>query len=187
MSRVVRYKLSQSANHSLFNQSSAWTALKEIDHLSTAQIQAYIDSPSKKKGDLLNAYKVAADPLTWINERDEAQNAWDALNNAEPVDQLASGDEAAGTSKTAAKKRKRKSDGGESEKPAKESKKKSTSEDKSGKKAKPEKNSKGQVSFRLPPFFFTRRGLSSTSEPAHLARACACSIPSCRAQRHLRY
>lgn len=62
------------------------------------------------------------------------------------MDQLASGDEA-GTSKGAAKKRKRKSEGGESEKPAKESKKKSASEEKGAKKAKLEKMAKGRVSF----------------------------------------
>lgn len=63
---------------------------KDISKLQQHEIQAYIDEPYKKSGDLLQGYKIALDPKKWEEERDAAQQeAAEEEANAE-VDQLES-------------------------------------------------------------------------------------------------
>ncbi|GJE92844.1 hypothetical protein PsYK624_090020 [Phanerochaete sordida] len=66
----------------------AWVVPKDISKLQPHEIQAYIDEPYKKSGDLLQGYKIALDPKKWEEERDALQaEAAEAEANAE-VDQL---------------------------------------------------------------------------------------------------
>ncbi|KAF7790076.1 hypothetical protein EIP86_001026 [Pleurotus ostreatoroseus] len=68
----------------------AWMVPKDISKLQTHEIQAYINEPYKRSGDLLQGYKIALDPTKWEEERDAAQaEAAEEEANAE-VDQLES-------------------------------------------------------------------------------------------------
>ncbi|KII92944.1 hypothetical protein PLICRDRAFT_37754 [Plicaturopsis crispa FD-325 SS-3] len=89
----------------------AWLVAKDLSKLQTHEIEAYINEPYKRSGDLLEGYKIALDPATW-EEKIQA-NGFEAAEeeaNAE-VDQLDSEDENDdGEKKTKSKKRKRESD-----------------------------------------------------------------------------
>ncbi|EKM54777.1 uncharacterized protein PHACADRAFT_258859 [Phanerochaete carnosa HHB-10118-sp] len=66
----------------------AWVVPKDISKLQQHEIQAYIDEPYKKSGDLLQGYKIALDPKKWEEEREALQaEAAEEEANAE-VDQL---------------------------------------------------------------------------------------------------
>ncbi|SGY14265.1 BQ5605_C010g06123 [Microbotryum silenes-dioicae] len=82
----------------------AWTARRDISSLTKDEIDTYVSSSSKKKGDLLEAYKIAKDPSSWLKMREDEANAVAAYDDE---DMLASADEASGSKgKAATKKRK---------------------------------------------------------------------------------
>ncbi|RDX55244.1 hypothetical protein OH76DRAFT_880528 [Lentinus brumalis] len=92
----------------------AWLVPKDISRLQQHEIEAYVNEPFKKNGDLLKGYRIALNPAEWEAERDAAvAEAQEAEANAE-VDQLASdGEEEADEDvdkKKKVKKRKRDSD-----------------------------------------------------------------------------
>jgi hypothetical protein len=49
--------------------SSAWTVTKDISKLQKHEIEAFINEPSKKNGDLHKGYKIALDPDAWLAEQ----------------------------------------------------------------------------------------------------------------------
>lgn len=113
-----------------FTSNSAWTASRDLSSLTTREIEAYVSSPAKKSGDLLQAYKIARDPTEWQRQRDEAQAEYEELQaramEFDTEDQLASaGEERASVGK------KRKSEGGKSV--ASEGKKKKAKVEQAGK------------------------------------------------------
>ncbi|ORY55732.1 hypothetical protein BCR35DRAFT_335555 [Leucosporidium creatinivorum] len=75
----------------------AWTASRDLSSLTTREIEAYVSSPAKKSGDLLQAYKIARDPTEWQRQRDEAQAEYEELQaramEFDTEDQLASAGE----------------------------------------------------------------------------------------------
>ncbi|KAF5348117.1 hypothetical protein D9756_010760 [Leucocoprinus leucothites] len=94
----------------------AWLVSKDISKLQTHEIQAYINEPFKKSGELLQGYRIALDPSKWIAEREaQARLAAEEEANAE-VDQLESENDGSGdldeddVKAKRAKKRKRDSD-----------------------------------------------------------------------------
>lgn len=107
---------------------SAWTVAKDISKLQRHEIEAYVNEPSKKSGDLREGYQIALDPEKWLAEKEaQAQEHADAEANA-AIDQLDSEEEGA-DSKTKSKKRKRESDAGLSAKAKSKSKPKKSSEE----------------------------------------------------------
>ncbi|EIM80969.1 uncharacterized protein STEHIDRAFT_161976 [Stereum hirsutum FP-91666 SS1] len=64
----------------------AWLVPKDMSRLQTHEIQAYLNEPSKRSGELLTGYKIALDPTKW-----EEEIATVAEN--EEVDQLGDDDE----------------------------------------------------------------------------------------------
>ncbi|KAG8740892.1 hypothetical protein FRC10_003780 [Ceratobasidium sp. 414] len=48
----------------------SWLPTKDVSRLLPHEITAYINEPSKKKGDLLEGYKIAKDPHDWRKEKD---------------------------------------------------------------------------------------------------------------------
>ncbi|KAJ3561459.1 hypothetical protein NP233_g10179 [Leucocoprinus birnbaumii] len=129
----------------------AWLVAKDISRLQNHEIQAYINEPFKKSGELLQGYRIALDPTKWEEEREaESRLAAEEEANAE-VDQLDSENDGSGdldeedvkAKKT--KKRKRDSDAAASastkakkapkkSEPAKQKKSAATASGKSGKK-----------------------------------------------------
>jgi len=95
---------------------STWAQPKDLSLLQAKEIDAFINGPGKKKGDLLKGYQIAKDPSEWITDKDD-QAAEVARMEAElEDDELASETEQApkakkGKKETAAatKKRKRES------------------------------------------------------------------------------
>lgn len=65
---------------------SAWLVPKDMSRLQTHEIEAYLNEPSKRSGELLTGYKIALDPTKW--EEEIAQVA-----ENEEVDQLGDDDE----------------------------------------------------------------------------------------------
>ncbi|KAG6814692.1 hypothetical protein H0H93_012569, partial [Arthromyces matolae] len=49
----------------------AWLVSKDISKLQTVEIEAYINEPFKKSGDLLQGYRTALDPTEWESKRAE--------------------------------------------------------------------------------------------------------------------
>ncbi|KAJ3491935.1 hypothetical protein NLI96_g351 [Meripilus lineatus] len=114
---------------SLFPNYSAWLVPKDISKLQKHEIQAYIEEPFKRSGDLLAGYRIALDPTKWEEEREAASaEAAEEEANAE-IDQLDSDgpedgdamdededeeDEEGSKKKPKSKKRKRESEGGAS-------------------------------------------------------------------------
>lgn len=91
--------------------SSAWLVSKDISKLKTHEIEAYINEPHKKSGDLLTGYRIALDPSKWEKERETADLAAVEQEDNAPVDQLESDNENDGAKKPAkTKKRKRDSE-----------------------------------------------------------------------------
>ncbi|KDQ07165.1 hypothetical protein BOTBODRAFT_60143 [Botryobasidium botryosum FD-172 SS1] len=104
----------------------AWAVTKDLSRLQPHEIQAFINEPHKKNGDLMTGYKIAQDPSKWEAERELARKqSEEAERQLEAeTDQLeeedAEGDEdedEGGSPKKPAKKRKR-------EQPADDKKKK---------------------------------------------------------------
>jgi hypothetical protein len=84
---------------------------KDISKLKQHEIEAYINEPHKKSGDLLTGYRIALDPSKWEKERENADLAAVEQEDNAPVDQLDSENEDDGTKKSAkSKKRKRESE-----------------------------------------------------------------------------
>lgn len=89
----------------------AWLVSKDISKLKQHEIEAYINEPHKKSGDLLTGYRIALDPSKWEKERENADLAAVEQEDNAPVDQLDSDNEGDGTKKTSkTKKRKRESE-----------------------------------------------------------------------------
>ncbi|KAL6299746.1 hypothetical protein BKA93DRAFT_741746 [Sparassis latifolia] len=71
----------------------AWMVPKDISKLQPHEIQAYINEPYKRSGDLLQGYRIALDPTKWEEEREALRaEAAEAEANAE-VDQLDASEE----------------------------------------------------------------------------------------------
>ncbi|RPD58669.1 hypothetical protein L227DRAFT_504863 [Lentinus tigrinus ALCF2SS1-6] len=124
----------------------AWIVPKDISRLQQHEIEAYINEPYKKNGDLLKGYRIALNPAEWEAERDAAAaEAREDEANAE-VDQLESdGEEEADEDvekkkKPKPKKRKRESDAAPAK--AKSKAKKSSTEPASKPRATPVKGKK---------------------------------------------
>ncbi|QRW08642.1 PWWP domain protein [Ceratobasidium sp. AG-Ba] len=49
----------------------SWLPTKDVSRLLAHEINAYINEPSKKKGELLEGYKIAKDPTAWRKEKDD--------------------------------------------------------------------------------------------------------------------
>ncbi|KAI0266949.1 hypothetical protein BC834DRAFT_871703 [Gloeopeniophorella convolvens] len=93
----------------------SWLVAKDISRLKQHEIEAFINEPSKRSGELLDGYKVALDPAKWEEEQElKRANAEEEEANAE-VDQLdaetdgldADGDADADEAPSKSKKRKR--------------------------------------------------------------------------------
>ncbi|KAM0749053.1 hypothetical protein T439DRAFT_358184 [Meredithblackwellia eburnea MCA 4105] len=124
-----------------------WAYSRDISTLAPREIEAYLTSGSKKKGDLLDGYQIAQDPTAWVRERREAL---ERAAQMDTEDMLASGDEGGGGAALTgndSKKRKRKSEasGGAGAAAAGTASKKETPEDKKAKKAKLEKLAKSRT------------------------------------------
>ncbi|KAI9508598.1 hypothetical protein F5148DRAFT_979523 [Russula earlei] len=96
----------------------AWLVSKDISRLKPHEIEAFINEPSKRSGELLDGYKVALDPAKWEEDQElKRANAEEEEANAE-VDQLdgetdgldADGDADADELPSKSKKRKRESE-----------------------------------------------------------------------------
>lgn len=96
----------------------AWLVSKDISRLKPHEIEAFINEPSKRSGELLDGYKVALDPAKWEEEQElKRANAEEEEANAE-VDQLdgetdgldADGDADADEAPSRSRKRKRESE-----------------------------------------------------------------------------
>ncbi len=67
---------------------SAWLVSKDISRLKPHEIEAFINEPSKRSGELLDGYKIALDPTKWEEEQElKRAHAEEEEANAE-VDQL---------------------------------------------------------------------------------------------------
>ncbi|GAA5981213.1 hypothetical protein JCM5350_006063 [Sporobolomyces pararoseus] len=49
----------------------AWSQPRDLSLLQAKEIDAFINGPGKKKGDLLQGYQIAKDPAEWITEKDD--------------------------------------------------------------------------------------------------------------------
>ncbi|OAX41133.1 Tudor/PWWP/MBT [Rhizopogon vinicolor AM-OR11-026] len=89
----------------------AWLVSKDISKLQQHEIEAYINEPYKKSGDLLTGYRIALDPVKWEKEkeRDKELAAVEQEDN-DPVDQLESDVEDGAKKPAKPKKRKRDSE-----------------------------------------------------------------------------
>ena len=107
---------------------------KDISKLQKHEIEAYVNEPSKKSGDLREGYQIALDPEKWLAEKEsQAQEFADAEANA-AIDQLDSEEEGVDARAGKSKKRKRESDAAPSAKAKSRSKPKKTSEEPGGRK-----------------------------------------------------
>ena len=70
---------------------SAWVPPKDLSKLKKHEIEAYINEPHKKSGDLLTGYRIALNPEDWEKEmekrREEAEEAEEAQEEQE-VDEM---------------------------------------------------------------------------------------------------
>ncbi|CAE6433812.1 PWWP domain-containing protein 1 OS=Schizosaccharomyces pombe (strain 972 / ATCC 24843) GN=pdp1 PE=1 SV=1 [Rhizoctonia solani AG-1 IB] len=76
----------------------AWLPTKDVSRLLPHEIQAYLAEPSKRKGDLLEGYKIANDPHGWRKEKDalaerERANEAAGISVNDDVDELDNEDE----------------------------------------------------------------------------------------------
>ncbi|KAG8710879.1 hypothetical protein FRC11_004017 [Ceratobasidium sp. 423] len=76
----------------------AWLPTKDVSRLLPHEIAAYLAEPSKRKGDLLEGYKIANDPHEWRKEKDalaerERANEAAGINLDDDVDELGNEDE----------------------------------------------------------------------------------------------
>ncbi|GAA5820668.1 hypothetical protein JCM3770_004958 [Rhodotorula araucariae] len=86
----------------------AWLPSRDLSALTPREIESYVSSGNKKKGDLLTAYQIASDPADWRRERADRQAEYQAAMEqaalaGDDEDQLASD----GEGKPEGKKRKR--------------------------------------------------------------------------------
>ncbi|KAH8995192.1 hypothetical protein EDB86DRAFT_3064543 [Lactarius hatsudake] len=85
----------------------AWLVSKDISRLKTHEIEAFINEPSKRSGELLDGYKVALSPTKWEEEQElKRAHAEEEEANAETLMATPDADEAPSKSK----KRKRESE-----------------------------------------------------------------------------
>lgn len=108
------YVIPSQSSHKHFSKResySAWTVAKDLSKLQKHEIEAFVNEPSKKNGELLQGYNVALDPEPWLAKKDaQAQEEADYEANA-AVDQLDSEEDGDDEPKSAkSKKRKRESD-----------------------------------------------------------------------------
>ncbi|GAA5936561.1 uncharacterized protein JCM15063_001922 [Sporobolomyces koalae] len=89
----------------------AWLQPRDLSTLSSKEIDAYVSGGGKKKGDLLQGYKIAQDPSEWISTKESEASALEQAEQDAEDDQLASDTEGATKNgkgkKDATKKRKR--------------------------------------------------------------------------------
>ncbi|CUA70616.1 PWWP domain-containing protein2 [Schizosaccharomyces pombe 972h-] [Rhizoctonia solani] len=76
----------------------AWLPTKDVSRLLPHEIAAYLAEPSKRKGDLLEGYKIANDPHEWRKEKDalaerERANEAAGISVHDDVDELDNEDE----------------------------------------------------------------------------------------------
>ncbi|KAI0046229.1 hypothetical protein FA95DRAFT_1607090 [Auriscalpium vulgare] len=97
----------------------AWLVPKDMSRLRTHEIEAYINEPFKRSGELLNSYRVALDPAKWEEQiesnrvaaaEEEALAEVDQLETATDPDREADADGDADEDDKPAKPRKRKRD-----------------------------------------------------------------------------
>lgn len=104
----------------IVRDTSAWMSPKDLEPLTTKDIETFLAKPGSKGGQLRTGYQIALDPTDWFEEQADLAMAREVKNATEENDQLASGDEMdyegedGGSSKKASNKRKRQSDAGES-------------------------------------------------------------------------
>lgn len=72
---------------------SSWAVSKDLSLLQKHEIEAYINEPHKKSGDLLQGYKIAMNPREWEESLEEQQAAIEEAEANEEVDQLEDADE----------------------------------------------------------------------------------------------
>jgi hypothetical protein len=104
----------QCVTHHLFmariadGRSSAWLIAKDISKLQKHEIEAFINEPHKKSGELMSGYRIALDPTKWEEELEARQaEVAEADANAE-IDELEEeGDDNAKPEVGKTKKRKR--------------------------------------------------------------------------------
>ncbi|KAG8690583.1 hypothetical protein FRC08_010483 [Ceratobasidium sp. 394] len=98
----------------------SWLPTKDVSRLLPHEITAYINEPTKKKGELLEGYKIASDPYEWRKTKDalaarekeleESGGAPDSGADRDELEEDEDADDSSGASKKAKpKKRKRES------------------------------------------------------------------------------
>jgi hypothetical protein len=136
----------------ILSRNSAWVVPKDISKLQQHEIQAYIEEPFKKSGELLAGYKIALDPKKWEEEREalraqaaeeEANAEVDQLEESETGDGVEEDDEE--KKPKGGKKRKRDSDAAAPKSKAKATKAKKESAEPKKKAAGPAKSKKNGV------------------------------------------
>ncbi|KDQ55619.1 hypothetical protein JAAARDRAFT_133417 [Jaapia argillacea MUCL 33604] len=106
----------------------AWVTPKDMSKLQRHEIEAYVNEPFRKSGELLSGYKVALDPDQWEAELAEKLKEKQRDDEEAEVDQLESEGDEEKKMPTKSKKRKRESEAGASKPKAKPKVKKETSE-----------------------------------------------------------
>lgn len=104
---------------------SSWLISKDLSLLQKHEIEAYINEPHKKSGDLLKGYQIAMDPTEWEETLEEQRVAIEEAEANEEVDQLEDGDDVEVDTKKSKVSKKRKREG--EPKPRKKESKKSAS------------------------------------------------------------
>jgi len=109
----------------------AWVMPKDLSRLKQHEIEAYINEPYRKSGDLLKGYQAASNPDKWEQEHQalvDAQNEEVANADVDQLDESEGGeDDDDGSAKAKSKKRKRDSEATSTKKP-KAAKKKDTAD-----------------------------------------------------------
>jgi len=90
----------------------SWLVPKDLSLLQKHEIEAYINEPHKKSGDLLAGYKIALNPAEWEKQMTAQQEAMQEAEMEEDIDQLddGEGEEEEEGRKKKSKKRKRESE-----------------------------------------------------------------------------
>ncbi len=97
---------------------SAWQVAKDMSKLLKHEIEAYIREPSKKSGELMDAYKTALDPTEWEARLEQLQQELEEEKRNASIDELEEGeDEDEEDAKPSSRKRKRLDDSGKRSKP----------------------------------------------------------------------
>lgn len=102
------------------DRSSAWLPTKDVSRLLPHEISTFLSEPTKRKGDLLEGYKIANDPHEWRKQKDslaqrERANEAAGISTNDDVDELDDepddddDDDGPSAKKPKAKKRKRES------------------------------------------------------------------------------